>query len=173
MKRMVSIPGPGMNRRPIITPIITIILSLIAAVWYSLSDFGGYYWETGSYYNRVRTWEYLSMLHPISGPFMWITVLLFTALIVMMLIALLSKKFGSGKAPYVTGLILVGIAFVISILGAIAVAIVGVTGDYYEWWYDDSCFVGSIAPILICISLVSSLVLARRRKESIHEGFEE
>jgi hypothetical protein len=162
-----------MNRRPFIAPIATIVLSLIAAVWYSLSDFGGYYWETGSFYNRVRTWEYLSMLHPISGPFMWITVLLFTAIIVMMLIALLSKKFGSRKAPYITGLILVGIAFVVSVMGAIAVAVVGETGDYYEWWYDDSCFVGNIAPILIGISLIFSLVSVGRGKDRIHEGFEE
>lgn len=83
-----------------------------------------------------------------------------------MLISLISRKAGRRKAPYVTGIVLISLVFLISLIGAIALAIVGETGDYNDWWWDGACFVGNIAPLLILPFLIISLIKVSRAKEN-------
>ncbi|MGA1793202.1 MAG: hypothetical protein ACMUHM_04565 [Thermoplasmatota archaeon] len=151
-----------MDRRPLVFIILAIVLIFIASVLFPIWEFGGYYWNNS--YAGVETWEYLTFFHIISGPFMFCAMFLFIATFVLLLITIISKKVGRKKAPYVVGIIMVSTVFVMGLIGAIAVAIVGATGDYDEWWFGGACFVGNIAPLLILPFLILSLIKVSKNK---------
>jgi hypothetical protein len=140
---------------------------LLSLVLYSLNDFGGVYWVD---YYGTKYWVYLYFDHIISGPFMGLTVILFLGIMTVLSVALFSKKFGTRKAPYIISMVLLGIIFLISFLGMMAVAIAGWTGDYDDWWWDTACFVGNISPILGILMLIFPLSkVARSEKNKIEE----
>ena len=151
-----------MDRRPLVFIILAIVLIFIASILFPIWEFGGYYW--GSYYSGVQTWEYLTFFHIISGPFMFCVMFLFVGTFILLLITIISKKVGRKRAPFVVGIIMVSAVFVISLIGAIAVAIVAATGDYDDWWFGGACFVGNIAPLLILPFLVLSLIKVSKNK---------
>ena len=148
--------APDMKKRPLVISTIIVLLILLAMVLFPMWDFGGLYWR--DYYNNIDYHAYLYFDHIISGPFMACVMLLFFTTLILMLVSLISRKVGSKNGPYIAGIVLMSIVFSICLTGAIAVAIVGETGDYNDWWYDGACWVGNIAPILIIIFLIFALV---------------
>jgi MFS family permease len=145
-----------MKKRPIGWIIPALILILIASILFPIWDFGWFY-SYDSYYG-IRTTEWLYFNHIISGPFMVCAMFLFVATFVLMLITLISKKVGRKKAPYIIGIVAISMIFLMSLIGAIAVAIVGESGDYTNWDWDGACFVGNIAPLLILPFLMIALI---------------
>jgi hypothetical protein len=156
-----------MKKTPIGWIIPVLILILVAAILFPIWDFGGFY--TYDYYNGIKTWEYLYFNHLASGPFMCCVMLLFAATFILMIVTLVSKKIGRKKAPYAAGVIMISLVFLISLIGAITVAIVGATGGYDDWWFDGACFVGNIAPILIIPFLLVALIKVTGRKKDKDE----
>ena len=152
-----------MKKRPIGLIIPVLILILIAAILFPIWEFGGFYWY--NYYSGIKTWEYLNFGHLASAPFMVCAMLLFAATFILMLITLISKKVGRKKAPYLIGIIMISMVFLISFIGAIAVAIVGATNDSDDWWHGGACFVGNIAPILIIPFLLIALIKTSKSKK--------
>ena len=153
-----------MERRPIGWIIPVLILILIAAILFPIWEFGGFYWH--NYYSGVKTWEYLNFSHLASAPFMACVMLLFVGTFVLMIVTMASRKVGSKKAPYLIGIIMISLIFVISLIGAIAVIIAGSTNDSDEWWFGTACYVGNIAPLLIITFLLIALISVRKRKKS-------
>jgi len=153
-----------MEKRPLNFIIIAIVLVFIASVLYPIWEFGGFYWNNS--YAGVKTWEYLTFFHIVSGPFMFCVMFLFVGTFLLLLITIISKKVGRKKAPYVIGTIMISGIFLISLIGAIAVGIVAAVGDYDDWWFGGACFVGTIAPLLILPFLVLSLKKVSRIKEN-------
>lgn len=157
------------KRRPIISLMIILFFIFISAILYSIDDFGGFYWQ--NYYTGVESWEWLYFNHIVSGPFMLLTLVLFVAILIILAVALFAKDFGSTKIPYVISLIILGLIFLISFLGMNAVWIVGVAGDYDDWWWDTACYVGNITPILIGLMLIYPLAKVTKLKREM-EGKE-
>ena len=88
----------------------------------------------------------------------------------MLLLSTVSKKIGSSRAPYIVGLVLVGLIFMLSFLGALAVAAFGIFDDNDDWWYDGACFVGNISPLVIAVFLIVALVgSGKSRKDASEE----
>lgn len=144
-----------MKKKPLELIIPALVLILLASILFPLWDFGGFYWYDA--YHGIRAWEYLYFNHLASGPLMAIVMLLFATTAVLMLVSLISKDFGKKRAPYLIGIILISIVFAISLIGAIAVAIVGAT-EYDDWWWDGACYVGNIAPLLVIPLLIIALL---------------
>ena len=145
-----------MEKKPVGWIIPALILILIASILFPIWEFGGFYWH--NYYSGIKTWEYLNFGHLASGPFMVCVMLLFAATFVLMLITLISKKVGRKKAPYLIGVIMISLVFLVSLIGAIVVAIVGATNDSDDWWHGGACWVGNIAPLLIIPFLLIALI---------------
>ncbi len=143
-----------MGKRILPLMILVSILCIVVMVFLLVGDFGGFYWETGSAYARTRTWEYLNIGHPISGPFLGIQVLLLTALLILMVLGMFIKKLGSGRGIYIASIILVSLVFILATIGGIAVLISGITGDYDDWWFDESFYAGMSGPLLIMVPLI-------------------
>jgi hypothetical protein len=99
---------------------------------------------------------------------MAVVLLLLLVVMILMVISLASRNFGSRKGPYVAALILIGAVFFVSFIGMIALAIAG--SDYDDWWYDDACYVGNIAPfLLIPLTLVALIRVSIWKRKADHE----
>jgi len=86
--------GPRLGKRTVPLLLLVPILAIVMVFFLILGDFGGFYWEEGSYYLKSRYWEYLSIGHPVSGPIFGIIILLLAAITILMIIGLVSRKGG-------------------------------------------------------------------------------
>lgn len=152
--------GLRLGKRTVPLLLLVPILAIVMVFFLILGDFGGFYWEEGSYYLKSRYWEYLSIGHPVSGPIFGIIILLLAAITILMIIGLVSRKGGSSKGIYIAASVLDILIIFLTAAGAAAVAIIGETGDYYDWWYDETCYALSIGSILIFLSLIIMTIRA-------------
>lgn len=143
-----------MGKRVPFLLVLVAFLCIVALGFLIFDDFGGYYWGSGGYYVRSRNWEYLNILHPISGPFIGIQILCTLSVLVMMIIGLFNKRMGSRKVLFITSIILNGIVFLLAVIGGITVAITGETGDYDDWWLGGTFYAGLSGPVLMFIPLL-------------------
>lgn len=119
-----------------------LIVNLIAGILILVTDFGGFYYETGT----LRIWEFVNLLNPIAAPFIIIVAICFFYSVYFSLMKLLNREENLPKNGFKIGYNLSVVALIIVILGTIAVVIIGI--DAYDWWFDAGFYGGLIGGIL-------------------------
>jgi len=120
----------------------SLIINSIAGILILATDFGGFYYESGS----LKIWEYLSLLHPISGPIIAVVAACFFYSVYFSLMKLLNKEDLIPSIGLKLGFYLSIVALTLVGLGTIAVVAVGVGA--YDWWFDAGFYAGIIGGIL-------------------------
>lgn len=119
-----------------------LIVNAIAGILILATDFGGFYYYTGSLY----IWNYVNLLNPIAAPFILIAAVCFFYSVYFSIIKLLKKEEYLPPYNFNIGFSLSIVALILVILGAIAVVIIGI--DATEWWFDAGFYGGFIGGIL-------------------------
>lgn len=119
-----------------------LIVNLIAGILILATDFGGFYYYTGT----LRIWEYVNLLNPIGAPIIIVVVICFFYSVFFALMKLLKKEEYIPKNGFNIGYYLSFAALILVVLGTIAVVIIGL--DATEWWFDAGFYGGIIGGLL-------------------------
>ncbi|MBD3212685.1 MAG: hypothetical protein GF311_08750 [Candidatus Lokiarchaeota archaeon] len=119
-----------------------LIVNLIAGILLLATDFGGFFYDTGT----LNIWDFVNIINPIGAPIILIVAICFFYSVFFSLMKLFKKEDTLPENALNIGYYLSIVALILVLLGTIAVVIIGL--DATDWWFDTGFYAGIIGGIL-------------------------
>jgi drug/metabolite transporter (DMT)-like permease len=148
-KIIVSMSLPGVLEEKKNLYGLVVITGVLGGLFFLIDDFSGAYWGGG-----VEIWEYVgfpSLLENLGNPMALLLLPVFLVLAGGLFYCagisgytLVNPDFSPTKQLLYYGLILAGVAFVVSLVGGILAILIYTIEEAWEWWLDAGFFGGVI-----------------------------